>query len=120
MVKIIVDMLIQKFPFCFGSPWRAGPENKAKASFHYKPLRTSLVVLAWISIQGCSAPVSNAVPDFGATRVKVNTASARSASLSAKSSAIEIKNSEQEISQLSSQIETLRDTVQTSRLRLVR
>ena len=68
-----------------------------------------LSLLALVALQSCATPRSVTIPDYSATRVKVNTGSAQSASLTAKSSALEIKNSQAEIDRLSAHVETLKE-----------
>lgn len=85
------------------------------------PVKNFLIALfAFIALEGCSTPKSTTIPNYTATRVKVNAASSQSASLEARSRTIEIKNTQGEIDRLSAQLQDLNEQVVASRVRLAR
>ena len=79
-----------------------------------------LALLAFMALASCSARKSTTFPDYAATRVKVNTGSAQSASLEARTAVVEIKNSKEEIERLSSRLETMKVQVESSRMKIAR
>ena len=84
------------------------------------PTFSVLVLLAIGTFTACSAPKSNTLPDYAATRVKVNTGSAQSASLEARTAAVEIKNARGDIDSISARLTELRAQVEASRMRLAK
>lgn len=85
------------------------------------PVKSSILVLLVILVLlGCSTPKSTTIPNYTATRVKVNAGSSQNASLMARSKALEIKNSQQDIELLLIQLRTLRQDILASRIKLAR
>ena len=76
--------------------------------------------LAIVASFGCSAPKSTTIPDYAATRVKVNTGTSQSASLEARTAVVEIKNSKEELDGFSAQLGTLKEEIEASRMKLAK